>query len=92
MSHTIQNQSKLLARVRRIKGQIEGIERALEAEKECAEVLHQIAGVRGAINGLTVEVMQEHVRSHIADASIATAEERMQGADELIAVLRTYLK
>ena len=92
MSHTVKNKSKLLARVRRIKGQIEGIERALEAEKECAELLHQLAGVRGAINGLTVEVMQEHVRAHIADPAITSDKDRLQGAEELIAVLKTYLK
>ena len=52
MGHTIREKSKLLGRVRRIRGQVEALERALDAEKGCAEVLHQIAAVRGAINGV----------------------------------------
>ncbi|MBN8764064.1 MAG: metal-sensing transcriptional repressor, partial [Thiobacillus sp.] len=47
MSHTIRGKSKLLARVRRIRGQVEALERALEAEKGCAVILHQIAAARG---------------------------------------------
>ena len=92
MSHTVQDKSKLLARVRRIRGQVEALERSLEAEKGCAEVLHQIAGVRGAMNGLMAEVLEDHVRSHIADPAITDAAERTQGADELIEVLRSYLR
>jgi len=92
MSHTIREKSKLLSRVRRIRGQVEALERALDAEKGCAEILHQIAAVRGAINGLMAEVLEEHVRTHIADPSISSDAERMQGANELIDVLRTYLK
>lgn len=92
MSHTIHEKSKLLARVRRIRGQVEALERALEAEKGCAEVLHQIAAVRGATNGLMAEVIEEHVRTHIASPSITSDEERAKGANELIEVLRAYIK
>lgn len=92
MSHTIREKPKLLARVRRIRGQMEGIERALEAEKGCADVLHQIAAARGALNSLMREVMEGHIHSHIADPSIASNEVRAQGASELIEILRTYLK
>ncbi|RQW27262.1 metal/formaldehyde-sensitive transcriptional repressor [Rhodobacteraceae bacterium CH30] len=92
MSHTSHEKPKLLARVRRIRGQVEALERALEADKNCAEVLHQIAAVRGAMTGLMAEVLEGHVRSHIADPSITSAAERQQGANELIDVLRTYLK
>jgi DNA-binding FrmR family transcriptional regulator len=52
MSHTIREKQKLLARVRRIRGQVEAIERALDDEAGCEQVMHQIAGVRGAIGGL----------------------------------------
>lgn len=90
MSHTIANKSKLTARVRRISGQVEAIERALEAELGCADVLQLVASVRGAINGLTAELMEDHLRHHVVEA--ATETERRQGADELIEVIRTYLK
>jgi len=92
MSHTVREKTKLLARVRRIRGQVEGLERALDAEKGCSEILHQIAAARGAINGLMAEVLEEHIRTHIADPAITTDAERTQGADELIDVLRTYMK
>ena len=92
MSHTVREKSKLLGRVRRIRGQVEALERALDAEKGCAEVLHQIAAVRGAISGLMAQVLEEHIRTHIADRAITNDAERTQGANDLIDVLRTYLK
>lgn len=92
MSHTIRKKSKLLGRVRRIRGQVEALERALDAEKGCAEILHQIAAVRGAISGLMAEVLEEHVRTHIADPTITSDAERTQGANALIDVLRAYIK
>ena len=58
MSHTIREKIKLLNRVRRIRGQVEAVERALEQELGCADVLHLVAAVRGAINGLMAEVME----------------------------------
>ena len=91
MSHTVQEKTKLLSRVRRIRGQVEALERALDAEKSCSEVLHQIAAVRGAVSGLMAEVLEEHIHTHIADPAINDVE-RTQAADELIDVLRTYLK
>ncbi len=88
----MREKAKLLARVRRIRGQVEALERALETDKSCTEVLHQIAAVRGAMTGLMIEVLEGHIHTHIADPAITSATERQQGADELIGVLRTYLK
>lgn len=90
MAHTIRDKSKLVARVRRIRGQIEAIERALELESGCADVLQLIASVRGAVNGLMAEVMEGHIREHVLEAP--TAAQRSNGAEELIDVLRAYLK
>ncbi|HEV3018971.1 MAG TPA: metal/formaldehyde-sensitive transcriptional repressor [Burkholderiaceae bacterium] len=92
MSHTVRKKSKLLGRVRRIRGQVEALERALDAEKGCAEVLHQIAAVRGAINGLMAEVFEDHIQTHIVDPEIPSNAKRRQGADELIDVIRAYLR
>lgn len=92
MSHTVREKTKLLARVRRIRGQVEALERALEAEKGCTEILHQIAAVRGAMNGLMAEVIEDHIQTHIAGPAIESDAERSKGADELIDVIRTYLK
>jgi DNA-binding FrmR family transcriptional regulator len=90
MSHTIEHKPKLLARVRRIKGQVEAIERALEAELGCADVLQLVASVRGAMNGLTAELVEHHIKGHVLE-SVDQAE-RERGAAELIDVIRTYLK
>lgn len=92
MGHTIRDKTKLLNRVRRIRGQVEAMERALENEHACVEVLQLIAATRGAINGLMAEVIEDHVRVHVASPDIETHAERMQGADELIGVIRSYLK
>jgi len=92
MSHTVHQKGKLLGRVRRIRGQVEALERALEAEKGCAEVLHVIAAVRGAINGLMAEVIEDHIQSHIANPDITSHTERSESAEELIDVIRAYLK
>jgi DNA-binding FrmR family transcriptional regulator len=92
MGHTAKEKSKLLARVRRIRGQIEALERALEAEKGCTEVLQQIAAVRGAMNGLMTEVIEDHVLTHVANPLITSDAERAKGAEELIDVVKAYLK
>jgi DNA-binding FrmR family transcriptional regulator len=65
--HTSREKTKLINRVRRIRGQMEAIERALEEQKGCADVLQLIAGVRGAINGLMAEVVEAHILLHVAD-------------------------
>lgn len=89
MPHTIRDKRKLLARVRRIRGQANALERALEAESECAAVLQQIAAIRGAVNGLMTEVIEGHLREHVASkASLATQRE----LEPVVRVLRSYLK
>jgi DNA-binding FrmR family transcriptional regulator len=92
MAHTIAQKPKLLARVRRIKGQVEAVERALESEIGCADVLMLVASLRGAINGLTAELMEDHIRHHVVDPAHEKNPARAQGAAELIEVVRTYLK
>lgn len=90
MVHTIQNKTKLLARVRRLKGQLEAIERGLEAELGCAEILQLVASIRGAMNGLTVELMEDHILHHVVGPTNDV--ERRRGGEELIEILGTYLK
>lgn len=92
MAHTIKHKSKLLGRVRRIKGQLEAVERALEAELGCADVLMLVASVRGAVGGLTTELLEDHIRHHVVDPAIEKDREKAKGAEDLIEVIRTYLK
>lgn len=91
MSHTIRQKQKLINRVRRIRGQMEAVERMLVDEKDCADVMQLLAGIRGAVNGLMGEVIEDHVLMHVAAEELSPAE-RSEGAAELIDVLRTYLK
>lgn len=90
MSHTIRDKDKLLARIRRMKGQMEAVERALECGKPCGDVLQLLASVRGALSGLTGEVMQEHLHEHVLHAE--NDEERAKAAEELAQVLKTYIR
>jgi len=92
MTHTIREKQKLLARVRRIRGQVEAIERALDGEAGCEPVLHLIAGVRGAIAGLKAEVVEDHVRTHLVDAEKHPHALNAEAAEQLLDVVRTYLK
>ncbi len=92
MAHTIRDKEKLLNRVRRVRGQIEAVERALEAEKGCAEVLHLVVAVRGAMNSLMAEIIEGHIRTHVVDPARERDPIRAQGAEELIEVIQTYLK
>ena len=92
MSHTIAQKQKLLARVRRIRGQVDAIERALDGEAGCDKVLHLIAGVRGATAGLMAEVVEDHVRSHLVDTETHPDALDAGAVEELLEVIRTYLK
>ena len=89
MAHTVASKKELLARVRRIIGQLEGIERALEEEAGCEAVLHLVSGARGAVNGLTEEILADFVREHVAGSKVS-AEARKKAADELITIIRRY--
>ena len=91
MAHTIREKAKLLARARRIRGQVEALERALDSKIGCAEVFRLIASIRGAANGLMSEVLEDHIRLHVADPAL-DASKRKDGAEELIDVMRSYLK
>jgi DNA-binding FrmR family transcriptional regulator len=90
MGHTIRDSDKLLARVRRLKGQMQAVERALESGAPCGDVLQQLASIRGALSGLTGEVMQAHLHEHVLHAE--SDAEREKAAEELAAALRTYIR
>jgi DNA-binding FrmR family transcriptional regulator len=92
MSHTIRHKAKLIARVRRLRGQIEAIERALESEAGCEPVMHLIAGARGAMAGLMAEVVEDHVRTHLVDAGRHPGALDSAAAEQLLDVIRAYLK
>lgn len=91
MAHLNSDNSELVARVRRIAGQVGAVERALQADAGCADVLHLVAAVRGAVNGLMDEIIAEHLEEHVAAPGLDD-EARAAGARELLAVIRRYAK
>ena len=91
MGHTVREKAKLLNRVRRVKGQVNAVERALDQEADCGDVLRLIAASRGAMNALMAEVLEGHLREHVVPARSAGSD----GAavvEELIDVVRAYLR
>jgi DNA-binding FrmR family transcriptional regulator len=92
MSHTLRDRPKLLQRVRRIRGQLEAIERLLNEEEDSSRVLQTIAACRGAMNGLMVEILAGHVRFHVLDPHRKITPQQTEAAEELINLLGSYLK
>jgi DNA-binding FrmR family transcriptional regulator len=92
MAHTIREKEKLVLRVRRIRGQIEALERALTSEVECSDVLQLITAARGALNGLMGQLVEDHVRFHVLDPKQKPTSEQSLAADELVDIIRSYLK
>ena len=92
MAHIIRDKKKILNRVSRIRGQIESIESAIDREADCSEVLHTISACRGAINSLMAEILDGHIRFHVVDPDQDPRSEKAKAAQELIDVLRAYLR
>jgi FrmR/RcnR family transcriptional regulator, repressor of frmRAB operon len=92
MAHIIRDKQKLLNRIRRIRGQLNAIETALDEERDCSVILQTIAACRGAINGLMAEIMEGHIRFHVVDPDQDPTSERARAAQELIDLVNAYLK
>ncbi len=92
MRHTLHEKTKLQQRVRRLRGQVEAIERALEADTDCAEVMQLVVSVRGAASGLMAELVEDHIRMHVSDPTRDRDRQRAKGAKHLIDVVHAYLK
>ncbi|RDK00262.1 formaldehyde-responsive transcriptional repressor FrmR [Paraburkholderia lacunae] len=91
MPHTPEEKKRVLARVRRVRGQIDALERALAEGAECGPILQQIAAVRGAVNGLMAGVLESHLReefSHVAE----TTESSQKSIDEVVSLVRSYFR
>ena len=92
MADVIQKKKKLLARISRIRGQINGIEKALNEGRECGEVLLTLAACRGAMNALMAEILEGHVRLHLMQTDSKRDPSTAEAAEELIEVIKRYLK
>ncbi|KQP43228.1 formaldehyde-responsive transcriptional repressor FrmR [Pseudorhodoferax sp. Leaf274] len=91
MPHSPAEKKKALLRVRRIRGQADALERALEAGADCGPVLQQLAAIRGAVNGLMAEVLESHIREEFG-APGEDADRHAQRVQDMTALVRTYLR
>jgi DNA-binding FrmR family transcriptional regulator len=93
MPHTRHDRRKLLARIKRIQGQIAAVAKLLEQhESDCSAVLQTIAATRGALNALMAEVMTGHIREHVVPADSKASAAQMDAAEEVIDVINSYLR
>lgn len=91
MPHTPEEKKRVLARIRRVRGQLDALETALTEGAECGPVLQQIAAMRGAVNGLMAGVLESHLREEFTSLD-DTTEAQKSSIDEVISLIRTYLK
>ena len=91
MSHVTKEKTKLLNRLKRLRGQLEAIERAVEEDSECSRVLQQATSCRGAMDGFIAEVIEDHIREHMVDPAAPRDDPRVQAAEELVAIVHAYL-
>ncbi|HTV16790.1 MAG TPA: metal/formaldehyde-sensitive transcriptional repressor [Acidobacteriaceae bacterium] len=91
MSHESREKQKLIARVRRIRGQVDAIERSLSGGENCADVLMLLANIRGGINSLMAEVLEDHIRLHMLSTDKGSMDST-ELAEDLIDLVRAYLK
>ena len=94
MPHSLEEKKRVVTRLRRIKGQAEALERAVEQGTDCGALLQQLSALRGATTGLMAEVLESHLRETMARP--AEAAQADAGNDDEIAeimrVIRPYLK
>lgn len=91
MTHVAAEKTKLLHRLRRIRGQLDAIERAVQGDGECARVLQQATACRGAMDGFIAEVIEDHIREHMVDEGAPADDPKVQAAEELVAIVHAYL-
>jgi DNA-binding FrmR family transcriptional regulator len=91
MSHLNREQTKLVARIKRIRGQVDSIERSLTSGDDCADILMLLANVRGGINSLMAEVLEDHIRLHLLSSERSSSPPQ-ELAEDMIELVRAYLK
>lgn len=90
MGHTLKEKSKILARVNRIKGQLDAFIKAAEADSDCYQIMQILASCRGALNGLMAEVVEGHIHEHIVEAE--NKKLAVEAGEELIEIMQSFWK
>lgn len=84
MPHSPEDKKRALSRVRRIRGQVEALERALESGESCMSILQQIASIRGATNGLMGEMVEIHLQDELVSGETTRISERPEWRKSVI--------
>jgi len=92
ISEIPREKQKLLYRIKRLRGQFAAVERALTAGDECADILMLLAALRGGVNGLMAEILEDHIRLHMMDPNSKEVESPEELGEDLIGLVRAYLK
>ncbi len=82
--------AKLMQRLRKVRGQLEAVERSLHGDADCGDQLMLLAAVRGGVNALMAEVLETHIRFHLVDG--AKEQIAPELAEDLIDLVHAYLK
>lgn len=89
MSHVEREKQKLVARTKRIRGQVDVIERSLTSNDDCADVLMLLANIRGGIDSLMAEVLEDHIRLHMPTEKSTLPPTEL--AEDLIDLVRGFV-
>lgn len=92
MAHTAKDKDKLILRIKRIRGQLNSAEKALEEEADCSDILHTLTACKGALGSLISEVLEGHIHTHILKPDKRPDKEQLDAAAQLIEVIKTYMK
>jgi DNA-binding FrmR family transcriptional regulator len=92
MGHIAREKQKLLNRIHRLRGQLDAIERTVQQEGRCVELLQQIASCRGAMNGLLAVVLEDHIMTHLAVVNEDPGEDVGDARSQLVDIVHSYFK
>lgn len=82
---------KLVSRIKRLAGQIDAVQRSVTDGDECADILMLLAAIRGGVNSLMAEILEDHIRLHITHPNRAP-DSSEELTEDLIGLVRAYLK
>ena len=82
-----------LVALRRIEGQVRGVQGMIEDRKYCIDILTQIAAIKGALSRVEEKILEKHFRNCVTDAVQGTSEkEKQQKMDEILKLIRQARK
>lgn len=90
MKIAAEEKHKLLVRVKKIKGQLNALERVIDEDRECVDIFQQTTAIRGSINSLMTSILEEHIKQHLIQAN--NKEKREEEVTNLLSILKSYFK